>query len=246
MTRVTEVLPGPADPARADAGAFAIDAYGEPLRAWLAARYSPADGVRVRMNMITSLTGAAVGADGTSDSLTSRVDRTLLGVIRSFADVVLVGAATVRAEGAVLPRRGAFAIVTATGDLGAMRMPPADAARVLLVCPAAAADDVARRAPAGAEVVPVPGDAAPREILGAVRDRGLARVVCEGGPSLSSAFARAGVVDEYCVTVAPAIGARGAPFVDVDDTVPTHVAGMLVDDAGFSYLRLRPRAATNP
>ena len=40
-------------------------------------------------------------------------------------------------------------------------------------------------------------------LLTALHDRGLPRVVCEGGPGLLGDFAREDVVDEVCLTVAP-------------------------------------------
>ena len=101
-----------------------------------------------------------------------------------------------------------------------------------------------------AEVVPVAAlrgtDAlTPEAIVAALRARGLHRIVCEGGPALASQFVEAGVIDEYCLTVAPTVEAASAPLFAVTASArpDTEVAGMLVDDAGFSYLRLRVRRA---
>ncbi|WP_181134458.1 dihydrofolate reductase family protein, partial [Rathayibacter sp. AY1D5] len=71
--------------------------------------------------MIASVTGSSTGSDGTSETLTNRVDRTILGVVREQADVVLVGAASVRAEGYRVPRRVPLAVVSASGDLAGHR-----------------------------------------------------------------------------------------------------------------------------
>ncbi|CDK00723.1 putative pyrimidine reductase [Microbacterium sp. C448] len=215
-------------------------------RAWLETVYAPAAGNRVRLNMITSLTGSAVGSDGTSETLTSQVDRAILGIIRAAADVVVVGASTVRAEGYLAPRSAALAIVTATGRLDGHRLDAEDGrtGRILLVCPAARASAVASERDAqgiDAEIVAVPGgdDLDPRAILDALRDHGLDRAVCEGGPTLASRFVEAGMIDELCVTVTPVVGPAPSPFIRVTDGAQSSVAGMLVDEAGFSYLRLR-------
>ncbi|OUD85495.1 hypothetical protein BC477_13870 [Clavibacter michiganensis subsp. michiganensis] len=72
-------------------------------RTWLEDLYRPGSADHVRLNFVASVDGSVVGADGTSDSLSSVVDRRILGVIRELADVVLVGAGTVRAERYVLP-----------------------------------------------------------------------------------------------------------------------------------------------
>lgn len=229
-------------------------------RAWLEGVYSPEPANRVRLNMITSLTGSAVGADGTSETLTGSVDRAILGIIRRAADVVLVGASTVRAEGYRAPRTAALAVVTTTGRLDGHRFGNEDdrladdtrrTGRILLVCPADRESAVAAERDAqgiDAEVIAVPGsaDLDPHAILGALRAHGFERVVCEGGPTLASRFVEAGAVDELCITVAPAVGPAPSPFLDVADGAPTSVHGMLVDEAGFSYLRLRPTGQPTP
>jgi riboflavin biosynthesis pyrimidine reductase len=51
----------------------------------------------VRTNMISSLDGAN-SKDGLSGALGGPADRALLGTLRSLADLILVGAATARAE----------------------------------------------------------------------------------------------------------------------------------------------------
>jgi riboflavin biosynthesis pyrimidine reductase len=231
------------------ATAEAIDPATDDGRARLAELYARDEPAYVRLNMITSLTGSAAGADGTSDTLTSAVDRTILGIIRAHADVVLVGAQSVRAEGYIVPRATRLAIATSSGRLDGHRLrvdAPADLARVLVVCAEADAAVVRERVePLGLRVLVAPGTArlTPADMIAALRADGSPRIVCEGGPSLASQFAAAGAIDEYCVTVAPVIEPAAEPFVGVaSGTAPrTRVAGALADDAGFSYLRLRPR-----
>jgi riboflavin biosynthesis pyrimidine reductase len=238
---VTETIP---------ASLQTVDASTDAGREWLAARYHRDGENYVRLNMITSLTGSAAGSDGTSETLTNRVDRAILGVIRADADVVLVGAQSVRAEGYVVPRRARLAVVTASGDLEGHRLslgPGSSPDQVLLVCPEDGAEALRERALAyGVQVVGVSADddgrLHPAAIIEALSARGLRRVVCEGGPSLATQFAAAGLIDEYCVSVAPVIGAVDKPFISVPDGVSTELVGALVDSAGFSYLRLRARS----
>ncbi|GAA5027211.1 dihydrofolate reductase family protein [Microbacterium fluvii] len=233
---VTEVIPS--------AGAV-VDVATAAGRDWLAERYRRAEESYLRLNMITSLTGAAAGEDGTSDTLTSTLDRRILGLIRADADAVVVGAQSVRAEGYVVPRTARLAVVTSSGDLSGHRLDDdGSAERVLVVCPQERADDVSQRLPTGATVVPVAsagGHLRPEDIVDALARRGLRRLVCEGGPSLAAQFADAGLIDEYCVTVAPTIAPAARPFLPVSHRVGTTPAGLLVDAAGFSYLRLRAR-----
>lgn len=223
------------------------DVATEEGRDWLRERYARSEAAYVRLNMITTLTGAASGPDGTSETLTSRVDRAILGIIRAAADVVVVGAQSVRAEGYIVPRAARLAIVTSSGDLSGHRLalaPDSPADRVLVLCPASVADAVSQRsAQPGVQVVPVPGVGRldPRAILDALAQRGLRRVVCEGGPSLATQFADAGVIDEYCITVAPVVEPAGQTVLSLAVRPRTEVAGALVDEAAFSYLRLRAR-----
>ena len=222
-------------------------------RRWLDEVYAPPTGPFVRLNMITSLTGAAAGADGTSDTLSSRIDRTVLGCIRATADVVLVGAQSVRVEGYVVPRRTRLAIVTSSGRLDGSALADGgraarEADRVLLVAPTEAERAVRATADRlGARVLLVGARAplSPPAVLAALAAEGCTRVVCEGGPSLATQLAAHDVIDEYCVTVAPRLEPASAPFVGIDDAhrPDTVVAGLLVDGAGFSYLRLGCRGS---
>jgi riboflavin biosynthesis pyrimidine reductase len=236
--RVREVVPETGishDPATAEG------------REWLAGIYRRADSSYVRLNMITSVTGAAAGSDGTSETLTSRVDRAILGIIRAAADVVVVGAATVRAEGYLLPRATRLAVVTRSGDLRGHRFED-DGAGIVLVCPGPRVDAVRERAGLPAAEIVAAGegeDLEPADIVAALASHGLPRVVCEGGPTLASRFAAARVIDEYCLTVAPVLEPASRPFLPLPEgsSVATEPTGMLVDDASFSYLRLRSRSS---
>src|SRR3954451_700770 len=62
----------------------------------------------LRVNFVSTLDGAATGADGRSGSINTGADREVFALLRALADVVLVGAGTARAEGyrrAVTPRK---------------------------------------------------------------------------------------------------------------------------------------------
>lgn len=187
----------------------------------LIARYSdPPDGLRV--NMILSVDGCAAFG-GVAGPLSNPCDQGLLRALRGFADVVLVGAGTVRAEQygpvrltpaqrAQRRQRGGvdgvppIAVVTATGDVPeSLFTEPAQPP--LLVTTA----ELARRRPSlqrRAEVL-VAGDSAVDlgAAIGGLRDRGLRRILCEGGPMLFEELAVTGLVDEVCLTVSPTLAA---------------------------------------
>ena len=83
----------------------------------LAAAYAWPTGKSLRLNMLLDPHGSATGSDGTSHSLTSTMDRRILRLIRSQADVVVVGASSVRTEGWFLPPQGLLVVLTKSGNL---------------------------------------------------------------------------------------------------------------------------------
>ncbi|QHC66713.1 hypothetical protein GSU68_09115 [Rathayibacter sp. VKM Ac-2759] len=212
----------------------------EGAREAIAYAYRPAAEVRVRLNMIASLNGSSIGSDGTSETLTNRVDRTILGVIRAQADVVLVGAASVRAEGYRVPKRVPLAIVSASGDLAGHRLELQEGSRVLLLVPEESRG--VPELPRGVEIVRVPSDGGRLSVdamLGALAARGLHRVVCEGGATLSGQFLASGRVDEVCLTTAPRVVLPGLPVAATPAVVDEgySLTMLAVDDSGFTYAR---------
>lgn len=234
------VAPGPADE---------LDTEAAGARARLLEWYRPLAADSVRINLVTTLDGRVAGDDGTSNSLTAGADRMILGVIREAADVVLVGAQSVRAEGYRLPKRAQLAIVTATGDLGGAAIQPRDGAAPVLVLTSAAGARAAHRALGGVDhvVVPLPeraGRVAVADALAALRDRGAAGIVCEGGPSLAAQVLATGSVDELCLTTVPRWGGAGIRVPAVDDVPASRwkPRQLLIDDDGVLYARWAPRA----
>jgi riboflavin biosynthesis pyrimidine reductase len=197
----------------------------DPAEERLAALYAYGPPVRgasvVRANMVASVDGAAWGPDHRSGSINDDADWRVFRVLRALADVVLVGAGTARAEGyTALDRpRGLehlhaapleVAVVTRTG-----RVPEALARGgrppYVLTGPAgaeAAGGDV----PADRVLVVGPGVGHEVDLaagLAALAERGLARVLTEGGPTLLGDLLTADLVDELCVTTTPVVVGRG-------------------------------------
>lgn len=193
-----------------------------------------------RLNMVTSVSGSAAGVDGTSGSLTSKTDRRILGVIRELGDVVLVGAASVRAEGYQLPRRSRLAILTSSGDLSGHRLEAESTGEILVLCPQSAVDAVEASLP-GAQLLVVSAEShriALPAALAALRDLGLNSIVCEGGPALASQLLAAGLIDELCLTTSPQLGGTALPLLS--DDVPLRTLALrqsIIDDAGFVFAR---------
>jgi riboflavin biosynthesis pyrimidine reductase len=184
----------------------------------------------VRATMIATVDGAVAGPDGRSGSIGTLADRTLFSVLRGLADVILVGAGTVRAERYRPPepkpdfaeRRAAagqrpapvLAVVTRAGrpeDFPGVFPPAADSVAVL----PATADLPRWRAALGPARVLVAGadrvDAG--AAVAALAARGLPRILVEGGPHFLGEVVAAGVLDEICLSQAPLLVAGTAPRV---------------------------------
>jgi len=203
--------------------------------------YRPPAAEWLRLNLITSVTGAASGSDGTSETLTNPADRRILGVIRELADVVLIGAESVRAEGYQQPRRSRIAIVTSSGDLAGNRLERTDGPAPIVICPASAAERV-NETITNAELLIVDaanGRISPTAIVDALRSASLPSIVCEGGPGLAAQLVDAGLVQEFCLATSPRIG--GAPFPVLGDSAiaerTASLTGLLRDESSGLYAR---------
>lgn len=214
----------------------------------LAAAYAYPSGPWVRANMIAGVDGAAV-LDGGSRGLGSPADRELLGTLRALADVVLVGAATARAEGyrplrpkparraarvaAGLPPSPRLAVVSGSLDLdpAGPLFEPSDAPTLVVTCAAAPASRL-RALGSVAEVVTAGDDKVELAVaVDALCRLGLVHVLCEGGPSLLGQLAAASRLDELCLTVSPLLVAGESPRILDGPTVRdrAQLTGVLQD-----------------
>jgi riboflavin biosynthesis pyrimidine reductase len=116
-------------------------------------------------------------------------------------------------------------------------------ARPVVVTVAAAAESDRKQAAEVAEVI-VAGDHDVEidRTLAAFGERGIGNVLMEGGPSLIGQLARAGLVDELCLTVSPTLlsGDAGRILTGplLDPAISMQLASVLYDDA-FVFLRYR-------
>jgi riboflavin biosynthesis pyrimidine reductase len=214
----------------------------------------------VRANMIVSVDGGAT-FDGRAGGLAGPGDRVLFKVLREIADVVLVGAGTVRAEnysGAQLSvaarqarqARGQsevppIAVVTASGALDPTSRLFTNTETPPLVFTTTASSVATRdRLHGRAEVLDAsasdPTVVDPAAVLAELGHRGLYRVLCEGGPTLLGDIVERDLLDELALTVAPMLVAGGGPRV-VSSHAPVstglRTAHILADDDGYLYLR---------
>lgn len=229
----------------------------------LVAFYAPpadaSDQLWVRFNFVSSADGAAT-MDGRSGGLGTAADRRLFAVLRRPADVLLVGAGTIRAEGyagelisaddrAWRESRGlsghpGIAVVSGSLDLD----PEGEFFQAAPVRPvvftSARANAGRRRAlDAIADVVEC-GEyrAEPARIRAELTERGHRLAHSEGGPSLFGTFVAAGAAQELCLSLSPlAAGPAGRRIIsgpDLPETAGLHLIGVVEED-GALFLRYR-------
>lgn len=228
----------------------------------LAAAYAyPARRPWLRGNMVSSLDGAAQH-DGRSQPLSSATDMRIFGTLRALADVVVVGAETVRQEG-YRPARAraefaaareaagqgpapAVAVVTASLDLDfSLPLFTSPLVPTLILTGAAASPErVAAAEKAGARVV-VAGEGmgvAPERAVRALAGLGHQRLLTEGGPRLLGQLIAAEVLDELCLTLSPTLTAGDAQRVAGGPSVAVprrfELVSLLEED-GFLFGRYR-------
>ncbi|MBY8878503.1 pyrimidine reductase family protein [Actinacidiphila acidipaludis] len=220
-------------PGRGDDAQVFTEGLSTPLELADVYAYPPrAAGPYLRANMVASLDGAA-RAEGRSAPLSSDADMRIFGTLRALADVVLVGAETVRQEGYRPARaRAAFAARRAADgqqpaaviavisrslelDLTAPLFTGPLVPTLVLTGAGAKDEDVAAVHAAGARVV-VAGEGDGVDPARAVRELtalGLTRMLHEGGPRVLAQFAAADVIDELCLTLAPLLAGGEAPRI---------------------------------
>jgi riboflavin biosynthesis pyrimidine reductase len=221
------------------------DAYAYPRDEWL------------RVNFVASADGAAY-IDGRSGGLSSPADMQVFGILRVLADVVLAGAGTARVEEYKPARRRPslaalregrpaappIALVTRTLGLN-LASPlfadaPHDARTIVITCDSSSPELRAQTAKVadvivtGDETVDLPAAVA------ALAERGLTRVLCEGGPHLYGDLSAAGLVDELCLSLSPTLAGTGAGRIisgEHADARPLTLRQVIAAEDGFLFCR---------
>ena len=154
--------------------------------------------------MVASIDGSTV-VDSNSRGLSSKADQEVLLTLRDLADVLIVGAATVRIEGYKPPRKTGqrVGVVSRRGDVDATADLFTSGAGFLILpedAPTTSLDSV--RAGIGE-----------LDLSGALAKLDVAFVQAEGGATLNGALAAADLIDEMNLTISPQIAAGDGPRV---------------------------------
>jgi len=182
-----------------------------PLRAGMV------DGLMVIGQIGQSLDGRIATASGHSKYINGPGGVAHLHRLRSLVDAVVIGVGTALADDPQLTVRRvagpnpARIVIDPNGRLAASaKVFAADGVRRILIT----AEGTRCAPPSDVEVVVLPlasRSIAPPAILAALADRGLHRILIEGGADTVSRFVTAGCFDRLHVTVAPVIFGSGRP-----------------------------------
>ena len=181
----------------------------------------------VRLNMIVSVDGGT-SWNGVSGALGGPADKSLFASLRSLADLVVVAAGTMRAEG-YGPARLSDATRAVRRARGQTAVPPiavvsrscrlewdtafftdAEARPLVITVTDADARDRERAAEVADVILAGQGDVDFALAFQALARRGVQSVLAEGGPTLNGQLARVGLLDELCVTLAPRLASGDA------------------------------------
>ena len=221
--------------------------------------------IGVRANMVLTPDGGGA-FHGRTKAITDSHDQALLGYLRGLADAIMVGSATVQAEhyGTVRLNPASQARREQAGQsvapplvvvTGRAQLPTSlpifdpDGPRTIIATLAASAKqaDALREV---ADVVVVGEDEIdPARILAALSERGLHRVLCEGGPYLLSQLVESDQVEDMCLTLSPYLTGSQPTTMQPPSTLvnPTRLALRHVltrDDLLYLRYSRGPRSTT--
>ncbi len=202
------------------------DAYGVP-------RVAHAHRPWVMVCMVSGLDGSTV-VGTTSRGLSNPADQQLLLLLRTMADVVLVGANTARIEGYGPPKsehqRVAVVSRSARFDFDS---PLWTSGRGLLILPTDAPEVPVPTVRAGHGSVDLP------DALAQLAGLGAEVVQAEGGPTLNGMLADADLVDELNLTISPQLTGGAGPRLTVGAPDLAHRMNLahILEDDGFLFTR---------
>ena len=206
------------------------DLYRAPRLPWL------------RVNMVSTVDGAANGVTGKSGSINNAVDRAVFHALRAESDAILVGAGTARTEEygeAAVP----LVLVSHSGTVPEKLVGCPDGKVLMATCASSPGLDDAR-AILGPDQVIVAGDAQVDlpGVKAALVERGLRDLLSEGGPSLLRTLVASGAADELTLTVVPRLIAGVHPRILSGEDIDTNLdLALLLEQDGTLLARYLTR-----
>ncbi len=190
------------------------------------------------MNFVSTVDGAATGADGRSGSINNDADGRVFHLLRELSDVVIVGAGTARAE-SYKPGDKPIVVVSLSGEVpDSLR--GAELGRVLMATCASAPGLSEACSLLGADhVLELGEDKVDLVALKqALAERGFKDMLCEGGPHLFDGLLIAGVADELCASQVPTLVGGTHTRITAGLTLDVHLElALLLEEDGTLLAR---------
>lgn len=217
------LLPDPVDPITV-AEAYALPRPRPSGRPWLG------------VCMVAGLDGSTV-VDDSSRALSSPTDTEVLLGLRRLADLIVVGASTVRIEGYGPPSKPGqrIGVVTRTGAGIDFESPLFTTGAGFVICPLDAPELPVDSVRAGRGTL---------DLAAALAQLDVDYVQAEGGSVLNAALAEADLIDELDLTISPVLSGGDGPRLTTGAAPLLHrmTLSQLCEDDGFlftRYLRVR-------
>jgi len=220
----------------------------------------------VLLNMVNSVDGF-VSFEGRAGGLSGLADKNIYQIIRGLADIILVGAGTVRSENYKAPKtpQGRLAefresrgqekrprIAVLSGelnlnpDMGLFAERHPEDKPPLIYTKSESLEENASKLVSSSEIIDFPKKelTVSRVVSDLFKQDGKI-VVCEGGPNLNANLLAAGLIDEFCLSVSPrAVGGEDpAAFLNnpVNSPVELTVDRILMEEEFLfcRYLTIR-------
>lgn len=182
-------------------------------------------------NFVISIDGVASGNGVTPSVISqgSRADRFIMGLLRSFADCIVIGAGTLRPEPKGLWTPG-YIFADSADDFAAIRrdLGLSDSPRLVVLTRSGALDpnsaalqqgatvittdagraSLSRRLPPSCRVVCLGHDPGMDQVLEFLAREGAQSILTEGGPHVMGQMFARGMIDELFLTVSPVLAGR--------------------------------------
>jgi riboflavin biosynthesis pyrimidine reductase len=196
---------------------------------------APGDRPWIAVCMVSSLDGA-IAVEGRSQGLSNSNDTQVLLTLRDIADVILVGAGTVRDEEYGPPRKAGqrVAVVTNSGRVD-LRSALFTSGSGFLICPENLPEMPVDTLRCGRDRVDLPlAVSRLKDLVPGVR-----LVQAEGGGMLNGALAAADLIDELNLTISPQLVGGVSPRLMTTDAVQRkfELAHLLIDEQSFLFSR---------
>jgi len=197
------------------------------------ATFEPLSRPTVGLCMVMSIDGSTV-VEGNSRALSGDADRSILVGLRSIADVIVVGSATVRIDDYGPPSRKDLrvGVVSRTGNID-VTTPLFTSGAGFLIVPEDAPE------PSNPTVTCVRAGRGSIDFAAAMCQLNGTFIQLEGGPGLNASMAQADLIDEVNLTISPNVAANNSPrllaagFPIVKRFTLSHI----LEEDGFLFLR---------